>query len=74
MVVVKALGGEEIKLAAGTQFQLPDEGEVDLHASDTHNLATLPAGTRIVYTNGATMTRSEPCKVSTVSKTDSLSS
>src|ERR1700676_2862802 len=30
VVVVKALAGEEIKLAAGTSFRVPDDGEVKL--------------------------------------------
>ncbi|MEX2111913.1 MAG: carbon starvation protein A [Pirellulales bacterium] len=59
VVVVKALGGEEIKLAAGTQFALPQSSEVVLSSNATHDRATLPEGTRITYANGSSMTRGE---------------
>jgi carbon starvation protein len=59
VVVVKALGGEEIKLAAGTRFEVPAGKEVALVTTPTHDRATLPAGTRIRYANGTSMLRSE---------------
>ncbi len=59
IVVVKALGGEDIKLAAGTVFHLPEEGRVDLSTADGRHTATLPESTRIEYTNGSSVVRSE---------------
>lgn len=59
VVVVKALGGEEIKLAAGTAFHLPADGEARLSQDETRDYATLPPGTRIGYTNGHDTVRSE---------------
>ena len=63
VVVVKALGGEEIKLAEGTKFRIPDQSEAKLRSTATHDYATLPANTRIVYTNNAEVVRSEPFTV-----------
>jgi len=59
VVVVKALGGEEIKLAAGTVFHLPTEGEVEQWTEDGRDFATLPPRTEIEYTNQAKVLRSE---------------
>jgi carbon starvation protein len=59
VVVVKALGGEEIKLAAGTTFQLPVGAEASLWRDGVKDYAKLPPGTRIVYPNGAEVVRSE---------------
>jgi len=59
VVVVKALGGEEIKLAAGTMFHLPDDGEAKVWQDDARVYATLPPGTRIQYANGHESRRSE---------------
>ncbi len=59
VVVVKALGGEDIKLSEGTIFHLPDTGEVQLTQDDARHLATLPPSTRIEYTNGSSVLRSE---------------
>ena len=59
VVVVKALGGEDIKLAAGTVFHLPAEGQVELSTADGRHMATLPEQTRIAYTNGSSVVRSE---------------
>ena len=59
VVVVKALGGEEIKLAGGTKFELPADGRIELSSDATHDRATLPAGTKIIYTTGTPMTRGE---------------
>src|SRR5262245_41332644 len=53
VVVVKALGGEAIKLAAGTRFEPPAGSQAVLASDATHDRATLPPGTRIVYTNGS---------------------
>jgi carbon starvation protein len=59
VVVVKALGGEEIKLAAGTVLHLPADAEVKLWSEDGRYYATLPPNTRIEYTNKASVVRSE---------------
>ncbi len=59
MVVVKALGGEEIKLPAGTQFELPADGQIELASDETHDRATLPAGTKVIYATGVPLTRGE---------------
>ncbi len=60
VVVVKALGGEEIKLPPGTVFRIPDATEAKLSSDGARDFATLPANTRIVYTNGAEVVRGEP--------------
>jgi carbon starvation protein len=59
VVVVKALGGEDIKLAQGTVFHLPEAGEVKLWNEGGHDYATLPPSTRIEYTNKSSVVRSE---------------
>jgi carbon starvation protein len=59
VVVVKALGGEEIKLAEGTLLHVPEGGKVKLRSEGGRHLATLPPNTRIEYTDGASVTRSE---------------
>ncbi|HND51263.1 MAG TPA: carbon starvation CstA family protein, partial [Pirellulaceae bacterium] len=58
VVVVKALGGEEIKLAAGTVFKLPDGAAVQRKVEGARTLVTIPEGATIVYSNGAEVTRS----------------
>jgi carbon starvation protein len=60
VVVVKALGGEEIKLAAGTVMRVPADAEVELWNEGGRHYATLPPNTRIEYADGAGVTRSEP--------------
>ncbi|MEX0677461.1 MAG: carbon starvation protein A [Pirellulales bacterium] len=59
VVVVKALGGEEIKLAAGTVLHVPEVGKVELWTEDGRHYATLPPNTRIKYPNDAIVVRSE---------------
>ncbi|HVU87485.1 MAG TPA: carbon starvation protein A [Pirellulales bacterium] len=59
VVVVKALGGEEIKLAAGTTLEAPSDGAIELSDAAGRHVAQLPAGTKITYTGGAMVTRSE---------------
>jgi len=63
VVVVKALGGEEIKLAAGTNFVLPSEGEAELWTDATHDRAKLPPNTQIVYSNGNSVSRGESFEI-----------
>ncbi len=64
VVVVKALGGEEIKLAAGTTFHLPSAEDAKLWSDSARHYATLPPQTRIAYPNGAELVRSEAFSVS----------
>ncbi len=59
VVVVKALGGEEVKLAAGTTLEPPADGEVTYHTQGTRRYITLPHGTHVVYPGGARVLRSE---------------
>jgi carbon starvation protein len=59
VVVVKALGGEDIKLAQGTVFHLPESGEVKLWNEAGQDYASLPPSTRIEYTNKSSVVRSE---------------
>ncbi len=70
VVVVKALGGEDIKLAAGTVFRLPAEGEIALSTTDGRHLATLPESTRIEYTNGSSVVRSEAFTIAAAAGTE----
>ena len=57
VVVVKALGGEEIKLAAETALQLPANEKVQssVHGKKTH--LHFPAGTTIKYRAGTSVKR-----------------
>ncbi|MBI2823709.1 MAG: carbon starvation protein A [Planctomycetia bacterium] len=57
VVVVKALGGEEIKLAEGTRVDPPTGQPIQVHVDE--KFADVPAGTQITYPGGASMTRSE---------------
>jgi carbon starvation protein len=58
VVVVKALGGEQIKLAAGTVFEMPAAPTRSPGRGESLRM-TIPAGTRIVYPNRSAVTRSE---------------
>jgi carbon starvation protein len=58
IVVVKALGGEDVRLARGTTMELPEPAKVVRNGDRL--AATLPAGTKITYPNGSELTRSEP--------------
>jgi carbon starvation protein len=59
VVVVKALGGEEIKLAAGTLLHVPDESEVELWSDAGRDYAAMPPHTRIAYADGNEVERGE---------------
>ncbi len=61
LVVVKALGGEEVKFAKGTILELPESASDSLAAVDAsgRKLYTLPGDTLIRFPNGAISKRSE---------------
>lgn len=59
VVVVKALGGEEIKLGTGWVLELPPGTSVETTLEAGRDVAQIPAGTKIVYNNGAVTTRNE---------------
>lgn len=59
VVVVKALGGEEIKLAAGTMLSAPEGSAIEFSDSSNSKLARVPPGAEITYAGGAKVTRSE---------------
>ncbi|REK18682.1 MAG: carbon starvation protein A [Planctomycetota bacterium] len=59
VVVVKALGGEEIKLAEGTRFSVPEGASVELSSDESRFYATLPPETTIEYAAGGEVVRSE---------------
>src|SRR5687767_6316845 len=52
VVVVKALGGEDIKLAQGTVLEMPAGTRLDTSSTAERDWATLPEGTRVVYASG----------------------
>lgn len=61
LVVVKALGGEQIKLPAGTRYQATSQVTVtDVGAKSK---IQFPPGTTIEYTSGGKVSRSEPFQI-----------
>jgi carbon starvation protein len=69
IIVVKALGGEEVTLAQGTVLTLEENAQLETTVDGTHEHATVPPGTKITYPNGSEVTRSEAFKI-TKSKSD----
>jgi carbon starvation protein len=63
IIIVKALGGEEVRLAAGTIFTLPKGEELEVSSVGENSYAQVPPGTKIQYANGAEVTRSESFKI-----------
>ncbi len=57
LVVVKALGGEEIKLAEGTSYTATEP--IESTVKDKSAVVHIKPGTEIKYPNGATVNRSE---------------
>ena len=57
IIVVKALGGEEVKLPAGTQVIA--ENSIIYNDLDKTQLATIPPGSKVIYPNGSEYVRSE---------------
>jgi carbon starvation protein len=63
MVVVKALGGEEVTFAEGTTLDMPSMPEEETSA---HGFTVvIPPGTKITYPNGGTVTRGEAFRIRT---------
>lgn len=58
LVVVKALGGEEIKLAQDTMFRA--KAPIQILSEPKMDVITLAPGTDISYPNGTSVSRSEP--------------
>ena len=61
LVVVKALGGEEIKLAQGTQLSATSPFKVSQVGGKT--IVDVPPSTKISYPNGSQVTRSESYEI-----------
>ncbi len=61
IVVVKALGGEEVALAQGTILEMPNDARVTKvpDAESYRTTLMIPGGTRVVYPNGTSVSRSE---------------
>ncbi|MFO1005427.1 MAG: carbon starvation protein A [Planctomycetaceae bacterium] len=59
IVVVKALGGEEIKLAEKTQIVLPEGHAGTPGQMEGRTTITIPEGSQMVYPNGSKVPRSE---------------
>ena len=62
IIVVKALGGEEVKLPAGTQ--VVSESAMAYSDIDKIKLVTVPPGSKVVYPNGSEYVRSEGFAIS----------
>ena len=62
IIVVKALGGEEVKLPAGTQIVANQS--ITYRELGKSQLATIPSGSKIIYPNGSEHVRSEGFAVS----------
>jgi carbon starvation protein len=63
LVVVKALGGEEVKLPAGTIFTLKPGSQLEVTSDAQRDYATVPPGTQIQYAERPTITRTEGFKI-----------
>jgi carbon starvation protein len=53
VVVVKALGGEEIRLAAGTVLETPTGAPIERTTEEGHVVLAIPPQTRVIYPTGA---------------------
>ncbi len=62
IIVVKALGGEEVKLPAGTQIETKES--IAYSQLGPSELAKIPAGSNVIYPNGSSHVRSEGFSVS----------
>ena len=68
IVVVKALGGEEVKLPAGTRIVA--ESPIELRETGSSQIAKIPAGSQVFYPNGSDYVRSEGFSVSFATTAD----
>lgn len=59
VVVVKALGGEEVKFAKDTVVTLPRDAAIEKRLDGEHHYLTIPAGSKVKYPNGAEIVRSD---------------
>jgi carbon starvation protein len=59
MVVVKALGGEEVTLAAGTVLNMPQKPRVSSGGGDGRQRIAVPPGSRLTYPDGGSVVRGE---------------
>ena len=59
VVVVKALGGEEVKFAKDTLVMLPADAAIEKRIEGEHHYLTIPGGSKVRYPNGAEITRSD---------------
>lgn len=64
LVVVKALGGESIKLSPGTALVPPDGKQVAGAARGDRTEFLLPPGTEVIYPSGTSVARSEDFVIS----------
>ena len=62
IIVVKALGGEEVKLPEGTQIQ--SNGSIVYSDVDGSQFAAIAPGSKVIYPNGSEFVRSEGFAVS----------
>jgi carbon starvation protein len=63
LVVVKALGGEQVALPAGTVFTLQPGTHLETSTDGQRDYATVPPGTQIQYADSCPVTRSEAFKI-----------
>jgi carbon starvation protein len=70
IIVVKALGGEEVKLAPGTIFTLPAEASIEKSSDQAKDYAQIPAGTKIKYAGANEVTRSESFRIAAPKSTN----
>jgi carbon starvation protein len=63
IVVVKALGGEEVSLSEGTVLTLESNAKIEVSTDGGRELAVIPPGTKIKYANGSEVTRSESFRI-----------
>jgi carbon starvation protein len=74
LVVVKALGGEEVKLPAGTVFMLQPGAQLETASDNQRDYATVPPGTQIQYADSPPITRSEGFKIALAKSPDATPS
>ncbi len=63
VVVVKALGGEEVKLPAGTRIELASAEAPANGESAANNIFNIGRDAKVIYPSGATLTRSSAFQI-----------